>query len=62
MDQIVDRCQEVDTGARNIENILNRTMLPELASLCLVRIGDDKAINRVHISVSDEGTFEYEIN
>lgn len=62
LDQIVDRCQEVDTGARNIENILNRTMLPELASLCLVRIGDDKAINRVHISVSDEGTFEYEIN
>src|SRR5690606_40095991 len=29
---IVARSQEVDTGARNIENILTRTMLPAIAA------------------------------
>ena len=62
LDQIVDRCKEVDTGARNIENILNKTMLPELASLCLVRIGEDQTISHVNINVTDEGQFGYEIN
>ena len=32
---IVARSQEVDTGARNIENILTRTLLPALATECL---------------------------
>ncbi|MFV1982579.1 MAG: AAA family ATPase, partial [Thiohalomonadales bacterium] len=35
---IVARSQEVDTGARNIENILTRTLLPEMASECLSRM------------------------
>jgi len=32
---IVARNQEVDTCARNIENILTRTMMPEMPSECL---------------------------
>lgn len=59
---IVARCQEVDTGARNIENILNRTILPELASECLSRLANDEQITGIHITVNDEGQFGYQIN
>jgi type VI secretion system protein VasG len=59
---IVARCQEVDTGARNIENILNRTILPELASECLSRIANDEQITGIHIAVNDDGQFSYRIN
>ena len=59
---IVARSQEVDTGARNIENILTRTMLPEMATECLSRIAEGSEINKIHVTVDDEGKFGYEIS
>lgn len=59
---IVARSQEVDTGARNIENILTRTMLPALASECLSKMANGEEINSVHIGVDDEGVFSYEVS
>ena len=59
---IVARSQEVDTGARNIENILTRTMLPEIASECLSKMANAEDIEEIHINVSDEGLFSYAIN
>ena len=59
---IVARCQESDTGARNIENILTRSVLPELASVCLARMAEDQPISRVHIGVNDDGEFDYQLS
>ncbi len=58
---IVARSQEVDTGARNIENILTRTMLPALASECLARIGNNEDITKIHVGTDEEGGFTYSI-
>jgi len=59
---IVARSQEVDTGARNIENILNRTMLPEMATECLSRLASNNEINKISVGVTEEGLFTYEIS
>ena len=59
---IVARSQEVDTGARNIENILTRTMLPEMAMECLSRLARDEAIEKIHADVDDDGKFMYNIS
>lgn len=59
---IVARSQEVDTGARNIESILNRTLLPELASECLNRMAQGESIEKIHVGVSDQDTFVYDIS
>lgn len=59
---IVARSQEVDTGARNIENILTRTMLPEMASECLSRMAANETISKIHVTVDDEGQFGYQIS
>jgi len=59
---IVARSQEVDTGARNIENILTKTMLPELASECLSRMADNSEISSIYVDVNDDGHFKYTIN
>lgn len=58
---IVARSQEVDTGARNIENILSRTLLPEMATECLSRLSEAKEISNIEVSVSDDGQFKYNI-
>jgi type VI secretion system protein VasG len=59
---IVARSQEVDTGARNIENILTRTMLPALASECLARIGNNEGVTKIHVGATEEGGFTYSIS
>lgn len=59
---IVARSQEVDTGARNIESILNRTLLPELASECLNRMAQGETISKIHVGVNEDGAFTYQIN
>ena len=62
MVHIVARCQEAETGARNLENILTRSLLPELATHCLTRLGAGEPINGIAIGVTDDGTFTYDIS
>ena len=59
---IVARSQEVDTGARNIENIISRSILPDLAAECLSRLAEGEEIKKLHIGVDEEGTFNYQIS
>src|SRR5690606_13241602 len=56
---IVARSQEVDTGARNIENILTRTMLPALAAECLSRMANNETVSKIHVGADEEGGFTY---
>jgi len=59
---IVARCQEVDTGARNIENILSRTLLPELARECLSKMANSNDISHIHVGIGEQGQFTYAVN
>lgn len=59
---IVARSQEVDTGARNIENILTRTLLPEMAVECLTRMSNDEEITHINVNVCEQGLFSYDIS
>jgi len=58
---IVARCKEVESGARNIENILNRTMLPELSAQILARLADGGDVGTVRVGLGEGGTFRYDI-
>lgn len=59
VDTICERCTEVDTGARNVDHILKRTLLPEMSSEFLARMAEGGKIETVNISVNDDGTFQY---
>ena len=59
---ILERCTEVDTGARNVDHILTRTLLPEMSSEFLSRMANGEAISNVAISVSKDGGFTYKIS
>jgi type VI secretion system protein VasG len=59
---IVGRCREVETGARNVDHILTRTLLPEISQEVLGRMAQGQAISKVHVSVDDKGGFLYSID
>jgi type VI secretion system protein VasG len=57
--EIANRCLEVESGARNVDHILTRTLLPEMSGEFLARMAEGKTVSRVQIGVSDEGSFSY---
>ncbi len=61
VETIARRCTEVDTGARNIDHILTRTMLPEMSAEFLGRMAEGKAIAAVNVTVGEDEAFRYEI-
>jgi type VI secretion system protein VasG len=61
VEHIAGRCKEVDSGARNVDHILTRTLLPEISQEFLTRMAEGRPIGRVHVSIGDGGAFRYEI-
>lgn len=62
VDAIAARCTEVDTGARNVDKILNRTLLPELSAEFLSYMSEGKEINKLTIDIDSESNFDYQIS
>lgn len=50
---ILDRCTVAEAGARNVEAIINRQVLPEMARDLLARLGSDNAPSRCKVEVTD---------
>jgi type VI secretion system protein VasG len=59
--EIANRCHEVESGARNVDHILTRTLLPEMSGEFLARMAAGESIAKVQVSVDGEGKFCYEI-
>jgi type VI secretion system protein VasG len=59
---IAGRCTEVESGARNVDHILSRSLLPDLSAEFLSRMADGTPITSVHVSLAPEGKFRYEFS
>ena len=54
------RCREVESGARNVDNILTNTLLPQISQRLLAQMAERQKIDRVNITVGSGGEFVYE--
>ncbi len=61
IETIAARCTETSSGARNIEKILSRTLLPELSAEILGRLGEGQPIGRVSVGIDSTGLFSYNL-
>jgi type VI secretion system protein VasG len=57
--QIVARCTEVETGARNIDHIVNKTLLPQIATEILARMNSSEPLDQLSVDVGPDGAFTY---
>jgi type VI secretion system protein VasG len=57
--EVSNRCTEVESGARNVDNILTNTMLPEISQQLLARIAEGEKLTSIHVGVGEEGRFVY---
>lgn len=60
VDQIAARCNETETGARNIDHILKGTILPTLAQDIVVRMGSGEMPSKLHLDLKADGSFVLE--
>jgi type VI secretion system protein VasG len=57
--QIAARCTEVETGARNIDNIMQGTLLPRISSEILEQMTRGPLPDALHLDLDDTGEFVY---
>jgi type VI secretion system protein VasG len=59
VDEVAKRCTEVESGARNVDNILTNTLLPEISRQLLGRMAEGESMERIHVGVGTDGAFVY---
>jgi type VI secretion system protein VasG len=60
VDAVAARCTEVESGARNVDHILSRTLLPEMAGEFLARMAAGEKIHSLNVTTGADGAFRYE--
>ena len=58
--EVASRCTEVESGARNVDNILTNTLLPEISKQILSKMAEGEKPTSIKVSIGDNGSFVYE--
>jgi type VI secretion system protein VasG len=57
--RIAERCTQVDTGARNVDFIIDRTILPDISSALLGQLVDGTMPSHLMLELDEAGEFTY---
>jgi type VI secretion system protein VasG len=59
VEEIARRCTEVESGARNVDNILTNTLLPDISRQLLGRMVEGAMPSSINVSIAGDGAFAY---
>ena len=59
VDEVARRCTEVESGARNVDNILTNTLLPQISRQLLAGMAEGHKITSINVSVGPDSSFVY---
>ncbi|MBX9603054.1 MAG: type VI secretion system ATPase TssH [Bryobacteraceae bacterium] len=57
--EVANRCTEVESGARNVDNILTNTLLPDISRTLLSKMAAGEKMTTLTVSVGADSTFVY---
>ncbi len=60
VDEVAKRCTEVESGARNVDNILTNTLLPDMSRQLLGSMAANEPKERIHVGIGTDGAFVYQ--
>jgi type VI secretion system protein VasG len=58
LDQVAARCTDIESGARNIDHIVNKTLLPKISTEILNKIGDETEYSKLQLRIGADGGFD----
>jgi type VI secretion system protein VasG len=59
IEEVAKRCTEVESGARNVDNILTNSLLPDISRQILGRMAEGEKLNSIHVGIGADGAFTY---
>ncbi|HKO10416.1 MAG TPA: type VI secretion system ATPase TssH [Acidobacteriaceae bacterium] len=59
LNAVASRCTEVESGARNVDNILTNSLLPDISRRILGSMAEGEKMSVIHVSVGEDGEFSY---
>ncbi|MBK5291557.1 MAG: type VI secretion system ATPase TssH [Acidobacteriia bacterium] len=59
VDEVARRCTEVESGARNVDNILTNTLLPDISRQLLSWMAAGEKPQSIRVSLGPDGAFVY---
>jgi len=60
VEEVAKRCTEVESGARNVDNILTNTLLPDISRQLLGSMAAGEPVSRINVSIGADGAFAYQ--
>jgi type VI secretion system protein VasG len=60
VEEVAKRCTEVESGARNVDNILTNTLLPDISKQLLTAFAEGARPAAIHVNIGENGQFVYE--
>jgi type VI secretion system protein VasG len=57
--EVANRCTEVESGARNVDNILTNTLLPDISRRILAGLAEGQKLSSIQVSIGENGQFVY---
>ena len=61
LNEVASRCTEVESGARNVDNILTNSLLPDISRKILGGMAEGEKMTAIHVGIGDNGNFVYEL-
>jgi type VI secretion system protein VasG len=59
IDEVARRCTEVESGARNVDNILTNSLLPDISRQLLAWMAEGEKLRSIHVGIGEDGQFAY---
>ncbi len=59
LEAVASRCTEVESGARNVDNILTNSLLPDISRKILGSMAEGEKMSALHVTVGEDGEFAY---
>jgi len=59
LEHITKSCTRAETGARNIDAIIDKTLAPQISRQMLTYLAEEKPPKKLEVSMNDEGVYDY---
>jgi type VI secretion system protein VasG len=59
LSEVASRCTEVESGARNVDNILTNSLLPDISRQILGGMAEGEKMSAIHVGIGNDGEFVY---
>jgi type VI secretion system protein VasG len=60
VERIAERCTQVEAGARNIDYIIDKTILPDISATLISHLAEETMPDRLMLTLDESGEFVYQ--